>query len=192
MLDLSPFALPRPDHVEVGTFWCLITIVAANNKYRDDTTKDQGQRLHIGDKALLRQHQTGRNKLQARYHDSLYTIVATPEDARYKQLVLSLRLRCASIFQARRMWDYAHWDRSDNDVIVPATKPGTGRRENDGREVTYYVPLPSTADKCLPPSHASTLFPAETVSSDFQPTTANIEADRRPASRQSNVAIHQK
>ncbi|GFN74530.1 hypothetical protein PoB_000103600 [Plakobranchus ocellatus] len=80
---------------------------------------------------------------------------------------------------------------TDNDVIVSPSQPGTKQRKNDGcyDEVTYYVPLPSTADKCLSPSHASIVFSAATVSSDLQSATADIEADRRPALLQNNISI---
>ncbi|GFN96305.1 hypothetical protein PoB_002281100 [Plakobranchus ocellatus] len=44
--------------------------IAANNNHLD-TTKDHGQKLHVGDIVLLSQHPPGRNKLQARYHDKL-------------------------------------------------------------------------------------------------------------------------
>ncbi|GFO35275.1 hypothetical protein PoB_006178000 [Plakobranchus ocellatus] len=67
-------------------------------------------------------------------------------------------------------------------------------KENDGRsgEVTYYVQLPTTAVKCLPPSRAYTVFPAATVSSYHLSTTADIETDRRPASQQSNIPLRRR
>ncbi|GFO50465.1 hypothetical protein PoB_007697000 [Plakobranchus ocellatus] len=36
--------------------------IAANNKYHDDTTNNHGQRFHIRDKVLLRQHPLGCDK----------------------------------------------------------------------------------------------------------------------------------
>ncbi|GFO16844.1 hypothetical protein PoB_004334900 [Plakobranchus ocellatus] len=79
----------------------------------------------------------------------------------------------------------------DNDVIVPDTQSGTEQCEDGGcsGEVTYYIQLPSTADKCPSPSHASTVFPAATVSSDLQPMATDNEADTRSASRQSNMPV---
>ena len=45
----------------------------------NDRRGDQSRRLYIGDKVLLRQHPPGRNKIQPRYQDNLFTVVSTPE-----------------------------------------------------------------------------------------------------------------
>ncbi|GFN74546.1 hypothetical protein PoB_000105200 [Plakobranchus ocellatus] len=64
--------------------------------------------------------------------------------------------------------------------------------EVSGTYIVYDLPqsvmLPPTAYGPAP-SHASKLFPGETDSSDHLPTTADIEADRMPASRQSNIPV---
>ncbi|GFN96306.1 hypothetical protein PoB_002281200 [Plakobranchus ocellatus] len=80
---------------------------------------------------------------------------------------------------------------ADNEVTVPDTQSGTEQCEDDGcsGEVTYYIQLPPTADKYPSSSHAFTVFPAATVSSDLQPIATDNEADTRPASRQSNIPL---
>ena len=54
--------------------------IVENNRRRDLSRVDQRtQRLFVGDKVLLRQHPPGRNKIQPRYQDHLFTVVSTPE-----------------------------------------------------------------------------------------------------------------
>ncbi|GFO08086.1 hypothetical protein PoB_003459100, partial [Plakobranchus ocellatus] len=176
--------------------------IAANNKHRDDTTKDHGQKLHVGNKVLLRQHPPGRNKLQARYHGSLYTVVATPEVAgtyivqddvtQTTRVVTASEMRLYLPSKTEQVGAHAVTEMDeDNDVIVPDTQSGTEQREDGGcsGEVTYYIQLPPTADKCPSPSHASTVFPAATVSSDLQTMATDNEADTRFASRLSNIPV---
>ncbi|GFO18490.1 Pol polyprotein [Plakobranchus ocellatus] len=176
--------------------------IAANNRHRDDTTKDHGQKLHVGDKVLLRQHPPGRNKLQARYHDSLYTVVATPEVAgtyivqddvtQATRVVTASEMRLYLPSKTEQVGAHAVTEMDeDNDVIVPDTQSGTEQCEDGGcsGEVTYYIQLPPTADKYPSPSHASTVFPEATVSSDLPTMATDNEAYTRSASRQSNIPV---
>ncbi|GFO41358.1 hypothetical protein PoB_006786300 [Plakobranchus ocellatus] len=97
--------------------------ITANNKYRDDTTKDNGQQLHVGDKVLLKQHSPGRIQLLARYHDSLYTVVATPEVAG-TYTASEVRLYLASKTEQVGAAAVTEMD-AHNDVTVPDTQSGT-------------------------------------------------------------------
>ncbi|GFO17696.1 hypothetical protein PoB_004420100 [Plakobranchus ocellatus] len=104
---------------------------------------DHGQKLYVGDKVLLRQHPPGHNKLQAIYHDSLYTVVATPEGAGtyIVQYVVTqairvvtaseLCLHLASKTEQVGAHTVIEMD-ADDDVRVPDTQSGTEQREDDG------------------------------------------------------------
>ncbi|GFO47914.1 beta-1,3-galactosyltransferase 1 [Plakobranchus ocellatus] len=63
------------------------------------------------------------------------------------------------------------------------------RRVKSLRVATLLIQLPQTADMCPSPSHASTVFPAATVSSDLQPKATDNESDTRSASLQSNIPV---
>ncbi|GFO17699.1 Pol polyprotein [Plakobranchus ocellatus] len=114
-----------------------------SNEYRDDTTKDHGQKLHVRDKVLLRKHPPAHNKLQAIYHDSLYTVVATPEVAgtyivqnvvtQATRIVTASELCLHLASKTEQVGAHAVTKMDvDNDVTVPDTQSGTEQHEDGG------------------------------------------------------------